>query len=174
MLARKALVENINYVRSEIKKQSSTAIPENTNKKRNSLMFKQFLTKLYQLLHFEENIEFASASERAVWGLVVDGPSLHFMLQPGNGSLFIELTQYCNSVLVCRATPAQKAAVVTCVKHKLNRLTLAIGRSIATFFLYFTFFFSNFVYQVMVLMMWPCCRLPTSESESQERRAHKR
>lgn len=126
-------MDNIKHVRSEIKKQFPTVIANDIKKHEDSSRFRQFLDKLYQLLHFEEKVEFATSSERVVWGLVVDGPSLNFMLQPGNVSLFIELTQYCNSVLVCRATPAQKAAVVTCVKCKLNRLTLAIGKSFYSF-----------------------------------------
>lgn len=136
MLARKALEENIKFVRSEIKKKSTSAVIQEDTKKENGSSLKQFLYKLYQVLHFEQTVEFASASERTLWGLVVDGSSLDFMLQPANVSLFIELTQYCDSVLVCRATPAQKAAVVTCVKLKLNRLTLAIGEWILILLIY--------------------------------------
>ncbi|XP_027200539.2 phospholipid-transporting ATPase VB-like [Dermatophagoides pteronyssinus] len=69
----------------------------------------------------------SSSRLRNRWGLVIDGPSLNFVLQKDNVDYFIQLSQYCGSVLCCRVTPSQKSFVVKCVKNKLNVLTLAIG-----------------------------------------------
>ena len=38
-----------------------------------------------------------------------------------------ELSKYCDSVVCCRLLPLQKAQVVSIVREKLNKITLAIG-----------------------------------------------
>lgn len=67
-----------------------------------------------------------STNERA---LVVDGRTLTYILDVKTGliSKFLRLTQHCSSVLCCRATPLQKACIVTSVKDQLGMITLAIG-----------------------------------------------
>lgn len=85
---------------------------------------------IYDILNWRRKIEFVSESEKSNWGLVIDGPSLNFVLEKDNLNLFIELTQYCSSVLCCRVSPSQKAAVVKAVKSKLNHLTMAVGKLI--------------------------------------------
>lgn len=40
---------------------------------------------------------------------------------------FLSLTKHCSSVLCCRATPLQKAFIVSSVKDQLGMRTLAIG-----------------------------------------------
>ncbi len=65
--------------------------------------------------------------EKGRRGLVV-GKSLSFVLERESVDSFIELSEYCSSVLCCRATPLQKASVVTNVKERLNVMTLAIGK----------------------------------------------
>ena len=82
---------------------------------------------IYNLLKWDRKWQFVNESIRSRWGLVIDGPSLNFVLDKKNSNLFIELTQYCSSVLCCRVTPIQKAVVVKCVKHKLKALTMAVG-----------------------------------------------
>merc|ERR1712226_890308 len=48
-------------------------------------------------------------------------------LEPDVRTDFLRLTQYCRSVLCCRATPKQKGEVVKLVKNSLKVQTLAIG-----------------------------------------------
>ncbi len=59
--------------------------------------------------------------------LVIDGRTLAYALSQNLEKDFLQLAQYCNSVLCCRATPIQKAMVVKLVRDKLKKLTLAIG-----------------------------------------------
>lgn len=68
-----------------------------------------------------------STNERA---LVVDGRTLTYILDPKAGliSKFLRLTKFCQAVLCCRATPLQKACIVTSVKDQLGMITLAIGK----------------------------------------------
>uniref|UniRef100_A0A3Q1M0I8 Phospholipid-transporting ATPase n=1 Tax=Bos taurus TaxID=9913 RepID=A0A3Q1M0I8_BOVIN len=40
---------------------------------------------------------------------------------------FLELTQYCRSVLCCRSTPLQKSMLVKLVRERLRAMTLSIG-----------------------------------------------
>lgn len=62
-------------------------------------------------------------------GLIVDGKTLKIALDPNNEirTEFLRLSQYCRSVLICRATPKQKGEVVKLVKNSLKVQTLAIG-----------------------------------------------
>ncbi|XP_054718462.1 phospholipid-transporting ATPase VA-like [Uloborus diversus] len=59
--------------------------------------------------------------------LVIDGRTLAFVLDKPYDHLFLNLAKHCTSVLCCRATPLQKAYIVSLVKESLNVLTLAIG-----------------------------------------------
>ncbi|KAF4521458.1 hypothetical protein B566_EDAN001755 [Ephemera danica] len=61
--------------------------------------------------------------------LVVDGKTLTYILDRRSNlqKPFLSLTQYCSSVLCCRATPLQKAYIVRVVKEQLHMRTLAIG-----------------------------------------------
>ncbi|PGH11386.1 hypothetical protein AJ79_04887 [Helicocarpus griseus UAMH5409] len=59
--------------------------------------------------------------------LVVDGDTLKLMLSPELKQKFLILCKQCKSVLCCRVSPAQKAAVVQMVKTGLHVMALAIG-----------------------------------------------
>ncbi|KAM7537180.1 hypothetical protein Aperf_G00000078666 [Anoplocephala perfoliata] len=59
--------------------------------------------------------------------LVLDSTCLPFVLDDEVKEVFIKLAQICSSVICCRVTPSQKAAVVDLVKHELGVQTLAIG-----------------------------------------------
>lgn len=59
--------------------------------------------------------------------LVIDGDSLKLVLDDTLKQKFLLLCKQCRSVLCCRVSPAQKAAVVQLVKHGLDCLTLSIG-----------------------------------------------
>ncbi|XP_073746426.1 phospholipid-transporting ATPase VB isoform X4 [Callorhinus ursinus] len=60
-------------------------------------------------------------------GLVIDGKTLNAIFQGKLEMKFLELTQYCRSVLCCRSTPLQKSMIVKLVRDKLSVMTLSIG-----------------------------------------------
>lgn len=59
--------------------------------------------------------------------LVIDGDTLKLVLDDRCRQKFLLLCKECKSVLCCRVSPAQKAAVVALVKNTLNVMTLSIG-----------------------------------------------
>ncbi|GAM89622.1 hypothetical protein ANO11243_076610 [Dothideomycetidae sp. 11243] len=59
--------------------------------------------------------------------VVIDGDTLRLMLDDSLRQKFLLLCKECRSVLCCRVSPAQKAAVVAMVKNGLDVITLAIG-----------------------------------------------
>ncbi|KAI0188013.1 hypothetical protein EV127DRAFT_137538 [Xylaria flabelliformis] len=59
--------------------------------------------------------------------LVVDGFTLKWVLDERLKRKFLILCKQCASVLCCRVSPAQKAAVVSMVKNGLDVMTLSIG-----------------------------------------------
>jgi phospholipid-translocating ATPase len=60
-------------------------------------------------------------------GLVIDGFTLRWVLSDALKQKFLLLCKQCKSVLCCRVSPAQKAAVVAMVKNGLDVMTLSIG-----------------------------------------------
>ena len=59
--------------------------------------------------------------------IVIDGDSLKLMLTDELRQKFLLLCKQCKSVLCCRVSPSQKAAVVQMVKDGLDVMTLSIG-----------------------------------------------
>lgn len=59
--------------------------------------------------------------------LVIDGFTLRWVLDESLKQKFLLLCKNCKSVLCCRVSPAQKAAVVSMVKNGLDVMTLSIG-----------------------------------------------
>ncbi|KAK5175338.1 phospholipid transporting ATPase [Saxophila tyrrhenica] len=59
--------------------------------------------------------------------LVIDGDTLKLVLDDRLKQKFLLLCKECKSVLCCRVSPAQKAAVVQMVKNGLDVMTLSIG-----------------------------------------------
>lgn len=59
--------------------------------------------------------------------LVIDGDTLKVVLDDRLRQKFLLLCKECRSVLCCRVSPSQKAAVVALVKHTLDVMTLSIG-----------------------------------------------
>lgn len=59
--------------------------------------------------------------------LIIDGDSLKLCLDDRIRQKFLLLCKECRSVLCCRVSPAQKAAVVRMVKNSLEVMTLSIG-----------------------------------------------
>ncbi|KAJ6224587.1 hypothetical protein RDWZM_003132 [Blomia tropicalis] len=130
--AQQILTEKIAYIRNTLRIASNrkySTISKSYEKKNGSSIewIKDKSKILYHILNWEHTIEFADQTDRFRWGLVIDGPSLNFLLDGTNLNLFVELTQYCSSVLCCRVSPSQKSLVVNCVQRKLNVLTMAVG-----------------------------------------------
>lgn len=59
--------------------------------------------------------------------LVIDGDALKLVLEDRVRQKFLLLCKQCKSVLCCRVSPSQKAAVVSLVKKTLDVMTLSIG-----------------------------------------------
>ena len=59
--------------------------------------------------------------------IVIDGDSLKLVLHDKLRQKFLLLCKKCKSVLCCRVSPSQKAAVVQMVKDGLDVMTLSIG-----------------------------------------------
>uniref|UniRef100_A0A803W036 Phospholipid-transporting ATPase n=1 Tax=Ficedula albicollis TaxID=59894 RepID=A0A803W036_FICAL len=68
-----------------------------------------------------------SSSVLSSLGLVIDGRTLAYALEPALEDKFLALAKRCRSVLCCRSTPLQKSMVVKLVRDKLKAMTLAIG-----------------------------------------------
>ncbi|KFU99349.1 putative phospholipid-transporting ATPase VD, partial [Pterocles gutturalis] len=60
-------------------------------------------------------------------GLVIDGRTLEHVLHDSLQNIFLELTEKCQAVVCCRATPLQKSVLVRLVRNKLKAVTLAVG-----------------------------------------------
>nr|KAJ3421610.1 hypothetical protein HK105_002932 [Polyrhizophydium stewartii] len=66
--------------------------------------------------------------EPTIYGLVIDGDSLEFVL--GSAPLrrmFLQLAVLCESIVCCRVSPKQKAQVVQLVQEGLGAMCLSIG-----------------------------------------------
>ncbi|VDP50480.1 unnamed protein product [Soboliphyme baturini] len=61
------------------------------------------------------------------YGLVINGQSLTFALEPQLSKLLFTVGCACRAVICCRVTPLQKALVVELVKNNRDAVTLAIG-----------------------------------------------
>ena len=59
--------------------------------------------------------------------IIIDGDSLKLVLDESIRQKFLLLCRQCKSVLCCRVSPSQKAAVVAMVKNGLDVMTLSVG-----------------------------------------------
>ena len=79
------------------------------------------------LEHFRIQLRSSHARSMKV-AVILDGTALDFMLKDLALSLqYLAILKDCESVICCRVTPNQKAAVVKLVKVYLGKCTLAIG-----------------------------------------------
>ncbi|CAL1265829.1 unnamed protein product [Larinioides sclopetarius] len=76
---------------------------------------------------FNKKLTIGVESDKRQRALVIDGRTLAYVLDKPLAELFLNLAQHCTSVLCCRATPLQKAYIVSLVKESLDVITLAIG-----------------------------------------------
>lgn len=94
------------------------------------VLISDYLEKYFNLAGSPEEIENARSDHSppsAKYALVIDGDTLKHALEDNVKERFLLLCKYCKSVLCCRVSPAQKAAVVRLVKNTLGVMTLAIG-----------------------------------------------
>ncbi|KAI0989575.1 hypothetical protein GJ496_007801, partial [Pomphorhynchus laevis] len=82
----------------------------------------EFISTLQTLVN-----EVKSAELNGNFSLVLSGKNLEYALLTKNVKLFVEFALSCRSVMCCRVTPKQKAAVVDLIKTNTKRLTLAVG-----------------------------------------------
>ncbi|KAI1434800.1 phospholipid-translocating P-type ATPase domain-containing protein [Xylaria sp. CBS 124048] len=109
---------------------------DETNNAANGGIINQLDTELTERLrHFgltggDEDLAEARKNHEApspTHALVVDGVTLKWVLDDKLRQKFLLLCKQCASVLCCRVSPAQKAAVVSMVKTGLDVMTLSIG-----------------------------------------------
>ncbi|KPM04294.1 phospholipid-transporting ATPase VB-like protein [Sarcoptes scabiei] len=136
--ARMELLNKLETIRNYSREQMSISIEQSTSNDstRRFSRLSRVLKKIYDFLNkepqhqqhhqLESNLGEQSVN-RKHFGLVIDGPSLNFVLQKENLANFILLTKHCGSVLCCRTTPSQKSFVVKCVKNRMNMMTVAVG-----------------------------------------------
>ncbi|KAL8859810.1 MAG: hypothetical protein Q9178_003642 [Gyalolechia marmorata] len=78
----------------------------------------------------DEELQVARKDHRApnpTHAIVIDGDSLKLVLENQLRQKFLLLCKQCKSVLCCRVSPSQKAAVVRMVKNGLDVMTLSVG-----------------------------------------------
>jgi phospholipid-translocating ATPase len=86
--------------------------------------------KIFGLLGSEEELAAAQDDHEPpppTHALIIDGDTLKLALDESVKRKFLLLCRKCRSVLCCRVSPSQKAAVVNMVKTGLDCLTLSIG-----------------------------------------------
>lgn len=86
--------------------------------------------RIFGLSGSDEELAKARKSHEApanTHGVVIDGFTLRWVLHDSLKQKFLLLCKQCRSVLCCRVSPAQKAAVVSMVKNGLDVMTLSIG-----------------------------------------------
>ena len=76
-----------------------------------------------------ENEDNPHPEEKQKIGLIISGDALAVVMKKDNNlqSEFLQIISECEALLVCRASPSQKAEVVNLVKHNMKGYTLAIG-----------------------------------------------
>ncbi|QSL64765.1 hypothetical protein MERGE_002067 [Pneumocystis wakefieldiae] len=87
---------------------------------------KEISNYITKKLTYVKNREANKAKLEAL-ALIIDGHSLTYVLEKDIEKKFINLSILCKTVICCRATPLQKALIVTLIKKHLNATLLAIG-----------------------------------------------
>ncbi|ORY67355.1 P-type ATPase-like protein [Pseudomassariella vexata] len=86
--------------------------------------------KIFGMTGSDEDLVAARQNHEApgpTHALVIDGFTLRWVLDDSVRQKFLLLCKQCKSVLCCRVSPAQKAAVVAMVKTGLDVMTLSVG-----------------------------------------------
>ncbi|KAK9363736.1 hypothetical protein V1504DRAFT_466127 [Lipomyces starkeyi] len=90
----------------------------------------EYMSQYFELKGTVEELEAAKKDHsppEPTHALIIDGDALKLVLDDALKMRFLLLCKQCKSVLCCRVSPAQKAAVVKMVKNGLDVMTLAIG-----------------------------------------------
>lgn len=90
----------------------------------------EYLEKYFNLFYSDELVDAAKLDHSPPspdFAIIVDGDTLKLCLDEALKYKFLILCKQCKSVLCCRVSPAQKAAVVSLVKNTLDVMTLSIG-----------------------------------------------
>ncbi|KAJ8100442.1 hypothetical protein POJ06DRAFT_196550 [Lipomyces tetrasporus] len=90
----------------------------------------EYMDQYFELKGTVEELEAAKndhSPPEPTHALIIDGEALKLVLDESLKMRFLLLCKQCKSVLCCRVSPAQKAAVVKMVKNGLDVMTLAIG-----------------------------------------------
>jgi phospholipid-translocating ATPase len=93
-------------------------------------MIMDYLNRYFGMTGSDEELEMAKKDHSPPspqYAVVIDGDSLKLALDDDLKAKFLLLCKQCKSVLCCRVSPAQKAAVVRLVKQSLGVMTLSIG-----------------------------------------------
>lgn len=101
---------------------------EDTLKAAGALLDKHLGT--FNMTGSEEELKAAKKDHEApapTHAIVIDGDSLKLVLDDALKTRFLLLCKQCKSVLCCRVSPSQKAAVVQLVRRGLDVITLSIG-----------------------------------------------
>ena len=86
--------------------------------------------RLFGLTGSDAELKAARKDHRApaaTHAIIIDGDSLKLVLRAELRQRFLLLCKQCKSVLCCRVSPSQKAAVVGLVKQGLDVMTLSVG-----------------------------------------------
>lgn len=103
-------------------------MPEATKEDASQLLDKHL--KTFNLTGSDEELAAARLNHEPpdpTHALIIDGESLKLALSDELRQRFLLLCKQCKSVLCCRVSPAQKAAVVSLVKNGLDIMALSIG-----------------------------------------------
>lgn len=104
--------------------------PEQNTMEATDALLTEYLDKYFGLEATEEalmNAKLDHSPPSPNHAVVVDGDTLKLCLEDDLKLKFLLLCKQCKSVLCCRVSPAQKAAVVRLVKVNLEVMTLSIG-----------------------------------------------
>ncbi|XP_020846241.1 phospholipid-transporting ATPase VD isoform X3 [Phascolarctos cinereus] len=114
---------NIAYACKLLEQDDKIFILNTQNKEACEMLMNKILEELKKDVQSPPNVPIPQL--RA--GLIITGKTLEFALQDSLQSQFLELTEMCQAVVCCRATPLQKSEVVKLVRNQLKVMTLAIG-----------------------------------------------
>ncbi|KAA8897047.1 hypothetical protein TRICI_006809 [Trichomonascus ciferrii] len=104
-------------------------LEENTAEEADRLLT-DYLHRYFGMTGSDEELAEAKkihAPPESKFAVVIDGDALAVILKHDLKQKFVLLCKQCRSVLCCRVSPSQKAAVVEVVKTKLDVMTLSIG-----------------------------------------------
>uniref|UniRef100_A0A8C4S2X9 Phospholipid-transporting ATPase n=1 Tax=Erpetoichthys calabaricus TaxID=27687 RepID=A0A8C4S2X9_ERPCA len=107
-------------VREDLKDARRKMKPESAPDEGNEVIIEHICGKQKRKVVPEETID-------GDYGLLINGHSLAFALEPSLELEFLKTACMCKTVICCRVTPLQKAQVVQLVKKYKKAITLAIG-----------------------------------------------